>query len=153
MARKNEKRDGQKNHAYTLYINTPMSQKDIADKAGVSQQTMVKWVKEGNWDAQKKSLTTTRAEQLALLYEILAKLNANAKASLEDDDPETNPDSDGIIKIAAAIQKLEKEAGIGEMILTGLALLKFVQKEDLEACKVINKWFYLFIQDKLATIA
>lgn len=141
----------QKDLARTLFLSTQLTQKQIAEKVGVAEKTMSKWVNEGKWEAQRKSLTTTRAEQLALMYEILAKLNAAAKAALEDDDPTTNPDSDGIIKIASAIQKLEKEAGVGEMIQTGLALLKFVQAEDLDAAKVINKWFYIFIQDKLST--
>ncbi len=141
----------QKDLARTLFISTALSQKDICTKVGITEKTMSKWVNDGKWESQKKALTTTRAEQLALMYDILGKMNAAAKLALEDDDPATNPDSDGIIKIAAAIHKLEKEAGVGEMIQTGLALLKFVQREDLDAAKVINKWFYIFIQDKLAT--
>jgi DNA-binding XRE family transcriptional regulator len=149
-AKKKPSREDQKHHAYTLFVNTAMTQKDIAEKVGVSAQTMTKWANDGKWEQQKKSLTTTRAEQLALLYEILAKLNAEAKAALDDDDPDTNPDADAIIKITAAIKNLEKEAGIGEMIATGLAFLKFMQKQDLHDAKIINKWFFIFIQDKMA---
>lgn len=139
-----------KDLARTLYISSPMTQKQIAEKIDVSEKTMTAWVNDGQWEGLKKSLTTTKQEQLAMLYEILAKMNAEGKAALEDDDPNTNPDSDGIIKIAAAIQKLEKETGVGEMIQTGIAFIGFVQKENLDDAKVINKWFYIFIQDKLS---
>lgn len=138
-------------YARTLFLTTTKTQKEIAEIVGVSEQSLSKWANEGDWEPQRKSLTTTRSEQLRMLYSILEKMNANAKEALEDDDPATNPDSDGIIKIANAIQKLEREAGIGEMIQTYLLFMKFVQKEDLEAAKLVDKYFYAFIQDRLST--
>lgn len=142
-----------KDYAKTLFLKDELSQKQIAEKVDVSEQTMTSWVNDPkeNWRALRKSITTTKAEQLSFLYDILAKLTAEGKAALEDDDPATNPDVDGIAKISKSIERLEKDAGIGEMIQTGIALLKYVQNEDIEAAQVINKWFYAFIQDKMKT--
>lgn len=112
---------------------------------------MSAWAEKEKWDTQRKALTASKAEQLAFLYDILAKLTEQGKAALEDDNPKTNPDTDAIDKISRSIERLEKDGGIGNMIQTGIALLKYVQDEDLAAAKVINKWFYLFIQDKMHT--
>lgn len=150
MAKTNAEINDQKDLARALFLSSTLNQKQIAEKVGIAEKTMSKWVNDENWEKQKKSLTTSKQEQLAMLYDILAKLNKQAKDSLEDDDPETNPDSDGIIKIAAAIQKLEKEAGVGETIQCYIGLMRFVQKENIEEAKIVDKWFYMYIQDKLA---
>ena len=141
--------DQKKDYAKSLFLRDEFTQKDIADKVGVAEKTMSKWVNDGKWQVLLKSVTTTKAEQLSLLYDIFARLNHDAKVALEDDDPATNPNYDGIAKIAKSIERLEKEAGVGEMIQTGIAVIKFVQKEDVEAAKVVSHWFYIFINDKM----
>lgn len=138
-----------KDLAKTLYIQGAYTQKEIAGKVGVSEQTMSKWVRDEDWDSLRKSLTTTKAEQLAFLYEILAKMTAEGKKALEDDDPKTNPDYDGISKISKAIERLEKETNIGEMLQTGMLFLKFMKAEDLDLAKTFNTYFMLFIQEQM----
>jgi DNA-binding XRE family transcriptional regulator len=138
-----------KEWAKELYTRGEMTQKDIAVKVGVNEKTIGRWVAEGNWESMRKTLMTTKKDQLTLLYDMLDLLNKAGKASLEDDDPATNPDADRIIKITAAIKKLESETGIGEMVDTLKELISFVQKEDYEAMQVINKWGDLFIKDRL----
>jgi transcriptional regulator with XRE-family HTH domain len=141
-----------KEWAKQLFTRDSMTQKEIAEKVDVSQKTMSGWVTKEKWDTMRKTLATTKQEQLTMLYDMLDLLNKAGKASLEDDDPKTNPDADRIIKLTAAIKKLESETGIGEMIDTLKALITFVQKEDFEAAQTINKWGDLFIKDRLSTL-
>jgi predicted DNA-binding protein YlxM (UPF0122 family) len=141
--------DQKKEYAKTLYLQDEYSQKEIADKAGVSEQAMSRWVNDGKWEILRKSITTTKAEQLSLLYDLLDHLNRDGKKALEDDDPATEPNYDAIAKVSKSIERLEKEAGVGEMIQAIIALTKFTQKEDIEAAKVISSWGNLFIQDKI----
>lgn len=138
-----------KDYAKVLFLKHNLTQKEIAEEVGVSEVSMSHWVNEGRWENMRKSLTTTKAEQLAFLYDIMAKLTEEGKKALEDDDPDTNPDTDAISKISKSIERLEKDAGVGEMIQTGIAFISFVEKEDIEPAKIISHWFYLFIQDKM----
>ena len=140
-----------KEWARELYIRDELTQKAIAEKVGVSEQTMVAWVKDNRWDGMRKTLLSTRQEQIQMLYDILDGLNKEAKAAVEDDDPATKPNTDAIIKIANAIKKLEKETGLGEIIDTCRALIAYTLKEDNEAAKIINKWADLFIRDRLTS--
>jgi DNA-binding XRE family transcriptional regulator len=143
--------DQKKDYAKTLYLRDEYTQKDIAEKVGISEKTMSLWVNENHWEALRKSITVTKAEQLSLLYDIMDHLNREAKKFLEDDDPATNPNYDAIAKVSKSIERLEKDAGVGEMIQAVIELTKFAQKEDLGAAKVIEHWGYLFIQDKMKT--
>jgi flagellin-specific chaperone FliS len=140
-----------KDYAKLLFIKDGLTPKQVAEKAGLPEKMVTAWATKEKWESQRKALTASKAEQLAFLYDILAKLTEHGKAALEDDDPKTNPDTNAIDKISKSIERLEKDGGIGNMIQTGIELLKYVQAEDIVAAKVINKWFYLFIQDKMGT--
>lgn len=140
-----QKRD----YAKMLFVKEGLSLKQAAEKAEVPESTISAWAAQEKWDAQRKALTASKAEQLTFLYDILAKLTEQGKAALEDDDPKTKPDTNAIDKISRSIERLEKDGGIGNMIQTGIELLKYVQEEDLSAAKIIDKWFYLFLQDKM----
>lgn len=139
-----------KDLAKALFLQNQYTQKEIAEKVGTTPQTMTKWVGEENWEALRKSLTTTKAEQLAFLYDILAKMTEEGKKALEDDDPATNPDYDGISKISKAIERLEKETNVGEMMQTGILFLSFLKVENLELAKQVNHWFMIFIKEQMA---
>lgn len=139
-----------KDYAKMLFLREGFSPKQVAEKVAIAESTVSAWAANEKWESQRKALTASKAEQLAFLYDILAKLTEQGRAALEDDDPKTNPDTDSIEKISKSIERLEKDGGIGNMIQTGIEFLKYVQAEDLTAAKVINKWFYIFIQDKMS---
>jgi transposase-like protein len=145
----NEKKD----LAKALYLQGQYTLKDIAEKVGIAEKTISGkdgWVQKEGWDKMRKSLTTTKAEQLAFLYDILAKMTEDGKKALEDDDPKTNPDYDGISKISKAIERLEKETNVGEMIQTFILFLKFLRTENMDLAKQFNHWSMIFIQDQMA---
>lgn len=153
--------DQKKDYAKTLYLRDEFTQKQIAERVDVSEQSMCRWVNEGHWEAQRKSVTVTKGEQLALLYDIMDHLTHDLKTILETLDeppeegkPKANPDKiyDAIAKISKSIERLEKDAGIGEIIQAIIALTKFAQHEDLEAAKTIDHWGRLFIQDALKKV-
>ena len=141
--------DQKKEYAKYLFVRKKLSQKEIANEVGVSEQAMVRWVREGKWEEMRKTLLSTKQEQLALMYQMLELLNKEAIQALSDDDPATKPNADAIRKITKSIHELENQTGIGEMIDTAQALIDFVRHEDIEAAKVINTWFDLFIKDRL----
>lgn len=137
-----------KDFAKTLYMQG-QAHLEIADRAGISGNMLSKWVNEEQWDILRKSLATTKTEQLTFLYEILAMMTVEGRDALADDDPKTQPDYNGITKITRAIERLEKDTNLGEMIQTGIEFLKFMKNENLDVAKLFNHWFMIFIQEKM----
>ena len=125
------------------------TQKEIADKVGVSENTMSAWVNDGNWDDMRKSQNTTNATIIRDLQKALDAMRKEAVKFAEDDDPATKPDTDGIYKMALAIQKLQNKTQVGDIIRVIRDLIKFVRTEDLELAKQITHWGDLFIQSSL----
>ncbi len=138
--------------AKELYCKNEYTQKEIANKVGISENSLSKWVNEGHWDTMRKTLLTTNSEILRDLYDTLDAMRKEAKKAATDDDPATKPDSDGIYKMALAIKKLQVQTGIGEVIETAQGFVKFVQSENLELAKEITKWFDLYIESKLKSV-
>ena len=138
-----------KEFARLIYLREDITQKDLSIRVGVNEKTIKRWIDDGKWDAMRKTLLTTKQEQLNMLYDILDKLTREGKAALEDDDPDTNPNADAIIKITNAIKKLETQTGAGEIIDALTRLIKFIQAEDLALAKTVTHWADLFIQSVL----
>lgn len=54
--------------AKVLFVNDNISQKEIAERLKVTEKTVSKWAKEGNWEKLKVSLLVTKDNQLTALY-------------------------------------------------------------------------------------
>ncbi len=97
MATKTKKeREQQREHARLLYMQGE-PQKSIAEKVGVSAQTVTKWVAEGGWEQARAAANITRPE---LVNKILNSINVLLEDLANDPSPE---------KTAASADKLVNE--------------------------------------------
>jgi len=71
------KKTEQKEYAKFLYTEKNFTQKEIAEKAAVTEKTLAKWISEndGEWRKLKKSLMTTKSSQINMHYDQLDRLN------------------------------------------------------------------------------
>lgn len=68
-----------KEYAKTLFVKEDLHQKIIAERVGVTEKTIGKWIIEGGWKKLKTSLLTTKDNQIANLYDQLEKINTEIK--------------------------------------------------------------------------
>jgi len=93
-----------------LYYMQGVKQSEIAEKLGISAQSINAWVKQGNWEAKRAASQVTREE---LVKKSLAALNQILDQVYESNDPEilaALPDK--LAKFASAIEKLDKKSNI-----------------------------------------
>lgn len=64
-------KDGVQEYAYILFMQR-VSQKEIAQRVGVSEQAIVRWKKAGNWEAKRAAKTISMDE---LIVKALGKIN------------------------------------------------------------------------------
>ena len=57
-----------KEWAKMLYLKEHLTQAEVAERVGVSKQTLCKWVKVEKWEELKTSVSLTREEQLSNIY-------------------------------------------------------------------------------------
>lgn len=75
------KKTEQKEYAKFLFTEKNLTQKEIAEKAGITEKTLSKWIQENDseWKKLKQSLMTTKAAQIKEFYEQLDRLKDHIK--------------------------------------------------------------------------
>lgn len=133
--------------AKSLYLTGGISQKEIAERITVTEKTLSRWIKVGKWDALKKSLLTTKQNQLSFLYDQLDFLNTDI--SKRDYKVAFGKEADTIIKLTAAINRLETETSVGDTVEVARHFIEFVRAQNLELSKQITDLFDVFIIAKM----
>lgn len=137
----------EKEYAKSLYIGGGLTQKEIAERVSVTEKTLAKWIKEAKWENLKKSLLTTKENQLSFLYDQLDFLNTDI--SKRDFKVAVGKEADTIIKLTASINRLETETSIGDIVEVARNFIEFVRQQDLELAKIITNLFDVFITAKM----
>lgn len=128
-----------------LYFVGGWSQKNIAEKIGVSAQTVNRWAKEDNWESLRAAKTITRTE-----------IVNNMLHSLNDRITEGNISADEAAKMAKAIKSLDGETNIITVIEVFTAYnkwlitrMQFDEELTPELVKVMNRYQDLYIAENL----
>lgn len=131
--------------AYTLYTENRFEQKLIAEKIGVSENTISKWKKEGAWDNDREEARNGIAKRRK---RILSTLD-NMLNHIEDREPPNNvpnaKEADSINKLSASIQKLETELSLAHKTEAGKLFINYVQRvhghaKSVEALDLWNQF-------------
>ncbi len=149
MARRTkEQTERLKQLAEHLYLaDTKITVKALAEKLGVTEKTLSKWIEEGKWNDKRISLLTTKSQQLSFLYTQLQNLN-NVIANREEQNYANSKEANTITQLTAAIQKLETETSLGNIIQVAKEVVEYVGESDYEKAKEIAKIFDGFINYK-----
>jgi transcriptional regulator with XRE-family HTH domain len=138
-----------KEHARLLYTREGLNQKESARRAGVTEKTIGKWIKDNHWDKQRAALTITKEKQLQMMYDSLNDLN-NAIANREEGKRHATPgEADTIGKYAKAIQRLENDCGVSEIISVFMETSAWIRVAYPEKLKELTEVFDSFIKSKL----
>jgi transposase len=139
-------RETKKKLAKELFLTGKHQQKEIAKMVGAAENTIGRWVKDGKWELLRANLTTTKESILSAWYAQLAEMNKNIADRKEGERFPASSESDRMIKISAAIKKLETETGIAEAISVCTKVCEFVRGYDAKEAQRISDHFSAFIE-------
>ena len=149
MATKKELEE-KKDYARILYLQGE-NQKVIAEKTGVSAQTITKWVSAEGWQTQRAAQNITRPELVNKLLKTIDTLIENVSKS---GDPEAIAGlGDKLAKFSATIERLGKHTSVVDAIEVFISFGKWMQyqsqfDEDItaELLKTFNKYQNQYIE-------
>jgi len=134
----------EREYAKLLFTQMGLSQKEVAERVGVTEKTIGKWKDEENWDQLKTVLITTRSNVIRNLQRQMELWQVEIGDRLAG-----SKEADILIKLANAISALEKDTGVSEMVDTGMKFIQFLQQHDMELAKKNAHWFDIFIKSKM----
>lgn len=138
-----------KETAKRMFLSGQHQQKEIAKIIGRSENTISRWVRDEKWELLRANLTTTKENVLGQLYAQLAEINKNVESRDEGSRFATAKEADAIVKLSAAIARMETETGISEISSVSIGFLEFVRGYDLEKAKEFSDHFDAYITSKM----
>ncbi len=140
-----------KEWAKTEYIVNNLTQKEVAEKVGVSSVTVNRWVnsKDGNWDDLRRQMLVTREKQLNRLYAQLDELTRAIENREEGQRYANSKEADTINKLTTSIRAMENEASVADIVEVSKRLLNWLRPVDHVKAMEIASIFNDFIKDVL----
>lgn len=133
--------------AYNLYMNTDMTQADIASRVGVAPKTISSWVTNDEWRVQKAASSVTRKKIITGYLMQLHKLREEIDQRSERPYP-TSQESDIITKITKSIKMLDRDLTLSDYITATEELVRFGMNTDDKATLTAMGIIKAFIQVK-----
>lgn len=135
--------------AKTLYLKENLTQQEIAERVGVSRQSLSNWVRTGKWEEQRTALTLTREEQVRALYRQVGEINKAIESRDEGERFATSAEADIIGKLSKAIRQMETEVGIADVVSVMTRFIDFLRPIDVEKAKDVTRLADAFIKSIL----
>jgi transcriptional regulator with XRE-family HTH domain len=136
-----------KEWAYLLFVKEEMTQKEIAGKVGVSEQTISKWVTVGEWDTMRVNILQSKKEQLMRYYRMLDKMYK----ILDDENRVATKDEINIIsKINRSIKELETNTSIRMFVDVFRQYFEWLRATDLSEAQRQIPYADTFIKTRLS---
>lgn len=129
--------------AQSLFIKG-ITQKEIAEITGISEQSISKWRKKYDWDNLFEQHNVTRASLLKQSYEQLAAVN---KEILANNNIPTKAQSDSKAQLLREIEKFS-DTPMYKYIEVFEELISWLSKTDPKNIKFIAEITWKFIDDK-----
>ena len=139
-----------------LYYMQGEIQEVIADKVGVSRNTISRWAEQGGWCTKRAAVSITRPEivtkTLSLIGRLIDKLNSETDLDLVD----VGRIVDQLCKLSATIERIDKKANVVDAIETFTALNKWLESrmewdDELtpEFMRTLARYQDLFISEQV----
>ena len=141
-----EKNDNKRQIARTLFVQGGMTQKEIASKLEVTEQTISRWSKKDHWDELKKNVMSGKQEILRSLYTELQKLQniIEAQGGVAD-----SKQADIRRKLITDIRQLETRYSVSQTVQIGMDFCEFLKEIDFELAGKISKYYQSFIDEQI----
>lgn len=138
-----------------LYFMRGETQKSIANKVGVTEKTVSRWVDKEGWAKKRAAENITRPE---LVNKLLITINKLIEQVNESDDPVLISGlGDKLSKLSTTIEKLDKKANVVDAIEVFMAFGKWMQYRSSfdseitpELLRAINKYQDLYISEQIS---
>lgn len=141
-----EKNDNKRQIARTLFVQGGMTQKEIASKLEVTEQTISRWSKKDHWDELKKNVMSGKQEILRTLYTELQKL----QNIIEDQGGVADSKQADIRrKLITDIRQLETRYSVSQTVQIGMDFCEFLKEIDFELAGKISKYYQSFIDEQI----
>jgi len=140
-----KKKDKEYQDAYELYCNTNLQKGEISKIVNVSAAQLGKWIARDDWDLDKSAKETSVPKLINSYYANLALINKNAA---DQKRPLNTSESDQIVKITGAIERLRKKYNLSNYHSILKEFAQWLMNVNLDHAKVLAPDMLEFLKEK-----
>jgi len=133
----------QKLHAKNLFLDTNLTQTEIAAKVGVNRRTIRLWSQEHNWENLRRSSRHLPSMVAEKCYYLIDQFTTHLLSANNVISTFSSKDADAINKMASAIKKLKARSAINESMEMFNFFIEDVKRKDEKMAEAISP----FIED------
>lgn len=134
--------------AKALYLETSLTQQEIADRVGVARRTIARWTKE-EWQGLKVNYLQTREVLVRSTLMQLEQLDSTINGRDEGARYPTAKEADIRRKLTADLEALEQDASVREVINVSRGILDYVRQLNLDHAKLLSDYLDAYIKEKI----
>ena len=143
-----DKTNSKREIAQILFLQGKLQKKEIAQKLGVSVQTITNWSKDDNWDSLKKNLLTGKKQRLSELYDELEEFNRMIREK-EGYKVATSKEADARRKLINDIKDLESRYNVAHTIQVAMDFCDFLKPLDSDLAQKVVDYFNAFVNEQI----
>ena len=135
--------------AKDLYLYSAMTFEEIASRIGSTRQTVSKWSKSEGWDELKSSMTISREQILKNMYRQIDEINAAILSREAGQRFASVKEADTLAKLAAAIDKMERDVGLSDIVSVGMRFCEWLRRADVDRGREVATLWDAFLKDSI----
>ncbi len=134
-----------KSLAQEIFLHSNINQKELAEKVGVSERTIGKWVNEGNWKNLRTAKNVSRQSLLQKAYANLEKMN-----TLIEEHGGVPPKqlTDAKSVFVREVQALDKQDSLSHAVSVMEGFMGFLFKRNPKMAKEVAQYQLEFIETR-----
>ncbi len=130
--------------ARVLYLQCEMSVREVSQRVRQPEGTIENWIRSGEWDMFRESLSISKKKQLKYLYKALNSVTSRLNATEEP----TPKDVELMMKYSAMIKNVDTEHDLSGLIHLGEAFLTWLYKKDEQLSKTVTIEMEAYIKEQ-----
>jgi len=137
-----EEIERKKRLAFTLYVDNGFEQKVIAEITGISEVSISRWKKEGNWEEERRIAIMGPDKQMRRLMRIYDAMLTKIEEREPPENIPTSKEADILNKLADAVKKLNQDFTFFVKAEVGKLFVKHVQEAhgQAKAIEAVEQW-------------
>jgi transcriptional regulator with XRE-family HTH domain len=136
-------------YAKMLYLKGGLTQAEIAERSGLSRQTISTARKKEGWDILKAEMAMTDEEMIAQIRQQINEVKDEIDHRPAAERKYTPADLDGLRKLYKTLKELKGEATVADMVSFGEKFIAYCRPIDLDFTKRFTALYDAFIKDNL----
>ena len=142
MAPKREEMERKRRLAFTLFVDNGFEQKVIAEITGISEVSISRWKREGEWEMERQAALLGPEKQMRRIMRMYDVMLSQIEGRNPPDNVPNSKEADTLNKLSASVNNLKADLTFFVKSEVGKAFVAYIQQThgQAKAIETVELW-------------